>query len=58
MSRCVVRCIVCTEMSLACVDRSRLVWIGWKVTGYVKRCLGCTKTALAGFDWARLVWVG
>ena len=58
MSRCVVRCIVCTEMSLACVDRSRLVWIGWCLSVYVVRCLGCTGKALVGVDRARLVWVG
>ena len=58
MSRCVVRCIVCTEMSLAGVDRSRLVWIGYQLTGYVVRCLGCTETALVGVDRARPVWVG
>ena len=55
MSRCVVRCIVCTEMSLEGVDRARLVWIGWCVTGCVVKCLGSTETALVGVDRARLV---
>ena len=58
MSRCVVRCLVYTEIALVGDDRSRLVWIGWCVTGYVVRCLGCTGTALVGVDRARLVWVG
>ena len=53
-----MRSLVCTEMSLAGVDRSRLVWIGWWVTGYVVRFLGCTETALVSVDRARLVWVG
>ena len=53
-----MRCLVYTEMALVGVDRSRLVWIGWCVTGYVVRCLGCTGTALVGVDRARLVWVG
>ena len=53
-----MRCLVYTEIALVGDDRSKLVWIGWCVTGYVVRCLGCTKTALVGFDWARLLWVG
>ena len=57
MSRCVVRCLVYTEMALVGVDRSRLVWIGWCVTRFVLRCLGCTETALVGFDRSRLVQV-
>ena len=55
MSRCVVRCFVCTEMSLVGVDRSRLVWIGWCVTVFFVKCLGCTEMSLECVDRARLV---
>ena len=52
-----MRCLVYTEMALVGVDRSRLVWIGYQLTGYVVRCLGCIETALVGVDRARLVWI-
>ena len=48
-----MRCLVYTEMALVGVDRSRLVWIGWCVTGCVVKCLGSIETALVGVDRAK-----
>ena len=53
-----MRCLVYTEMALVGVDRSRLVWIGWCVTGCVVKWLGCNETAIVGVGRARLVWIG
>ena len=55
MSRSVVRFLVCPKMSLVGIDRSRLVWIGWFVTGYVVICLVYTEMTLVGVDRSWLV---
>ena len=53
-----MRYLSCVKMSLIGVDRARLVWIGWKVSGCVVRCFCCVKTFLIGTDRARMVWIG
>ena len=53
-----MRYLSCVKMSLIGVDRARLVWIGWKVSGCAGRCLCCVKVSLIGVDRARPIWIG